>query len=233
MTALFQLENISKYVAVDNQKQAILKNITFEIHAGDFVSILGPSGSGKSTLLNIMSKIDQFDEGKLYFEGRSIGDYSSKDSVNYRKQIGFIFQEYELIESLTVKDNIQIMNLLGTDTADYDTIVAKLGLTEHQNKYPSQLSGGQKQRVAIARALIKNPKILFCDEPTGALDEQNGREVLDILVQLNKEGVTIVAVTHFYEMMKLSNLVIKFKNGEILSTEKKEKETNVANINWF
>lgn len=233
MTALFQLENISKYVAVDNQKQAILKNITLEIHAGDFVSILGPSGSGKSTLLNIMSKIDQFDEGKLYFEGRSIGDYSSKDSVNYRKQIGFIFQEYELIESLTVKDNIQIMNLLGTDTADYDTIVAKLGLTEHQNKYPSQLSGGQKQRVAIARALIKNPKILFCDEPTGALDEQNGREVLDILVQLNKEGVTIVAVTHFYEMMKLSNLVIKFKNGEILSTEKKEKETNVANINWF
>ena len=233
MTALFKLDKVSKYVTIDNQKQPILKNINLEIQTGDFVSILGPSGSGKSTLLNIMSKIDQFDEGNLFFEGNSIGDYSSKASVNFRKEIGFIFQEYELIESLTVRDNIKIMDLLGSFHSDYDAIVAKLGLTEHQHKYPSQLSGGQKQRVAIARALIKNPKVLFCDEPTGALDEQNGREVLDILLQLNKEGVTVVAVTHFYEMMKLSNLVIKFKNGEILSVEEKEKETNVANINWF
>lgn len=233
MTALFKLDNISKYVTIDNQKQPLLKNINLEIQSGDFVTILGPSGSGKSTLLNIMSKIDRYDEGDLYYEGNSIGDYSSKASVDFRKEIGFIFQEYELIESLTVKDNIRIMDLLGPFYSNYDDIVAKLGLTEHQYKYPSQLSGGQKQRVAIARALIKNPKIIFCDEPTGALDEQNGREVLDVLVKLNKEGVTIVAVTHFYEMMKLSNLVVKLINGEILSTEEKEKETNVANINWF
>ena len=145
MTALFKLDKVSKYVTIDNQKQPILKNINLEIQTGDFVSILGPSGSGKSTLLNIMSKIDQFDEGNLYFEGNSIGDYSSKASVNFRKEIGFIFQEYELIESLTVRDNIKIMDLLGSFHSDYDAIVAKLGLTEHQYKYPSQLSGGHKK----------------------------------------------------------------------------------------
>lgn len=180
--------NIYKSYGEGSAKVDILNGISFEIEKGNICVILGPSGSGKSTLLNILGGIDTIDSGLLSINGMDISKLSSKKLALYRRSlIGFIFQFYNLIPNLTVRENIQVCEFLGEPSLELNDLIETLGLTEHQNKYPYQLSGGQQQRCAIARAIIKKPKLLLCDEPTGALDYKSSKDILLLLENVNKK----------------------------------------------
>ena len=194
---LYKLENVFKTYKKSNNLNHALKNINLSINKGEIVVILGPSGSGKSTMLNILSGIDSPTEGKVFYEDKRIDNLSSNLLTTYRKNnLGFIFQSYNLISNLTVKENIEMGGHLSSNPLDIKDIVDVVGLSSHINKYPYQLSGGQMQRVAIARAIVKNPNVLFCDEPTGALDEETGKNVLKLLQDINKEyKTTMIIVT--------------------------------------
>ena len=184
---LYKLENVFKTYKKSNNLNHALKNINLSINKGEIVVILGPSGSGKSTMLNILSGIDSPTEGKVFYEDKRIDNLSSNLLTTYRKNnLGFIFQSYNLISNLTVKENIEMGEHLSSNPLDIKDIVDVVGLSSHINKYPYQLSGGQMQRIAIARAIVKNPNVLFCDEPTGALDEETGKNVLKLLQDINK-----------------------------------------------
>lgn len=214
MTKLYQLKHI--YKIYENQTCA-LKNINLAIYDGEMVVILGPSGSGKSTLLNTLSGIDIPSKGKILFKNKRLDLFNENEKREYRsKYLGFIFQNYNLISNLTVKENIELGAKLNLNHLSITEIMKAVGILEYKNKYPEQLSGGQMQRVAIARALVKNPNILFCDEPTGALDEDTGKKVLELLEDIQKKyHTTIIVVTHNPSIASMANTIIKMNSGEI------------------
>lgn len=224
---------IKKYPSGDGYLYA-LNNVSVEINKGDINTILGPSGSGKTTLLNMLSGLDDINSGEILFEGRDISKLSDKKKTKYRREnTGFIFQSYNLISTLNVKENIELGAYLSKDSMDVDDIIKQVGLEEHKNKYPHQLSGGQQQRVAIARVLVKNPKVIFCDEPTGALDEESGRVVLELLQKLNKKyKTTLVMVTHNPNIAKMSHKVIYFNSGKIVNEEISKEILSAKEIEW-
>ena len=218
---LLQLKNISKWVQSGGQKIFLLKDINFWVNEGDFISIMGPSGSGKSTLLNVIGMLDDFNEGEYSFLDESVHALKEKHRANlYKQYIGFVFQSYHLIDELTVKENLEMpllykkygaserKSLVG-DMLDRFNIVGKKDL------FPSQLSGGQQQLVGIARALIASPKLILADEPTGNLNSKQGEEIMETFTQLNKEGVTIIQVTHSEKNMKYGSRVINLLDGSI------------------
>ncbi|WP_103068883.1 ABC transporter ATP-binding protein [Aquimarina sediminis] len=219
---LLQLKNISKWVQSGGQKVFLLKDINFWVNEGDFISIMGPSGSGKSTLLNIIGMLDNANEGSYTFLDESVLSLKEKHRANlYKQYIGFVFQAYHLIDELTVKENLEMPLLykkygaserkaLVADMLDRFNIVGKKDL------FPSQLSGGQQQLVGVARALIASPKLILADEPTGNLNSKQGEEIMDIFTQLNKEGVTIIQVTHSEKNMNYGSRVINLLDGEIV-----------------
>ena len=216
-------KNVSKSFTIGERKLHVLKNITMTVEAGEFVSLMGPSGSGKSTLLYILSGLDKADTGCVTICGKSIGSLNDADeSVMRRKDIGFVFQAYNLIDNLTVEENVLIPALLdGKKRAGVsgrlEELLKAVGLFEHRKHRPMELSGGQQQRTAIARALINHPKMIFADEPIGNLDSKSGQEVLELLRKLNKEyGITILMVTHSDESAKYGDRVIRLKDGELL-----------------
>ncbi|MCD7801056.1 MAG: ABC transporter ATP-binding protein [Ruminococcus sp.] len=209
--------NIKKsYGSIGNTVQ-VLKGISTEIQKGDMCVILGQSGSGKSTFLNMIGGLDTIDSGSILIDGLDISKLSDKKLSQYRRDyLGFIFQFYNLVPNLTIRENIQVCEYLTNNPLNIDELIETLGLKEHQNKFPFQLSGGQQQRCAIARALIKNPKLLLCDEPTGALDSKTSKEILILLEEVNKKyGTTMLIVTHNVSIKNMVNRVINIKDGLI------------------
>ena len=211
-----------------------MDHVSFNVHEGEIAVILGPSGSGKSTLMNIVGGLESATSGSLKVEGKEISTLSPKALGLYRREtVGFVFQFYNLIPNLTVRENIEICAHLGKSPLNIDELLEKVGLTDQTNKFPSQLSGGQQQRVAIARALVKNPKLLLCDEPTGALDYKTSKEVLSLFEEINHNyHTTILMITHNDAFRALSHRTIRIKDGKIISNELNETKKSVAEIDW-
>jgi ABC-type antimicrobial peptide transport system, ATPase component len=211
-----------------------LDGIDFTLDEGKICVILGPSGSGKSTLLNMIGGLDSLDSGKMMINGTSITGLSKKALTAYRKEnVGFVFQFYNLIPNLTVRENIEVGAFLGSNTLDVDELMKTLGLWEHRNKIPNQLSGGQQQRTAIGRAIVKNPDILLCDEPTGALDYATSKELLKLLEELNRKyGNTIVLVTHNDAIKNMADQIIKLRDGQVRKNDRNEQKIAAADLDW-
>ena len=231
---LYKLENVYKTYRNKTNENHALKEINLEIKEGEIVVILGPSGSGKSTMLNILSGIDNPSSGKVFFEDRRIDKFDDKQLTLYRKEkLGFIFQSYNLVSNLTVTENIELGKELSNNPLNVKDILKEVGLYDHRKKYPYQMSGGQMQRVAIARALVKNPKVLFCDEPTGALDETTGKNVLNLLGKINKKyNTTMIIVTHNPSIADMANTVIKMNSGEIKEIIKNKNVKDAKDLRW-
>ena len=215
--SFLKVENIKKSYGGKENPTQVLKGISAEISKGETCVILGSSGSGKSTFLNCIGGLDTVDSGKITIEGLDITKLNSKKLSNYRRDyLGFVFQFYNLVPNLTVKENIRVCEYLTKSPMNMNELLEVLGLVEHQNKFPAQLSGGQQQRCAIARALIKNPKLLLCDEPTGALDSKTSKDILILLEKINHMyGTTMLIVTHNASIKDMVNRVIRIKDGII------------------
>ena len=213
--------------------QEVLRGIDLKIDKNEFVVILGASGSGKSTLLNILSGLEKSDSGEVVYDNESISDYSERQLTKFRKdKIGFVFQQYYLLNNLTVEQNVKVGANLA-DNKEYVDIIKDLGLEDKLSKYPNELSGGEQQRVSIARALAKKPTVLFLDEPTGALDEETGRKILEYLLKLkDKSHFTMIMVTHNENIAKLANKIIHVGSGRVTSIEENHKPKSVEEIGW-
>jgi len=231
---MYIIQGLSKSYKNGEIINQVLKGIDLNIETGEFITILGPSGSGKSTFLNILGGLDTDFQGKVKFFDKDLATFNEKQMVKFRRDIvSFIFQEYHLLPTLTVYENVQVGQYLSVSKSSIDDILEKVGLAEHKNKYPSQLSGGQKQRVAIARAIIKNPKVIFCDEPTGALDSSTAKIIMSILLNMNKENnITVILITHNTELANLSNKVVYVVDGEIDSVKVVENPLSLEKIVW-
>ena len=231
---IYKLEKVSKIYKNFTSENHALKDINLEINEGEIVVILGPSGSGKSTMLNILSGIDNPTHGKVFFEDKRIDKLNEKELTKYRKDnLGFIFQSYNLVANLTVKENVLLGKELSDNPLHTKDILKEVGLYDQRRKYPYQMSGGQMQRVAIARALVKNPKVLFCDEPTGALDEATGKNVLKLLKDINKKyNTTMIIVTHNPSIALMANTVIKMSSGEIKEIIKNKEVIDPKDLRW-
>lgn len=230
---MIKVNDITKSYVNGENRFKVFQNISFEIEDNDFVVILGASGSGKSTLLNVISGLERPDSGKIFYDKTDIASLSDNDLTVFRKEnVGFVFQQYYLLPNMNVDKNVK----MGADLAnnkDYITVIEAVGLKEKLHKYPSELSGGEQQRVSVARALAKKPKVLFLDEPTGALDEQTGRQLLDYICKLQKEyGFIIVMVTHNINIAEMANTVIKMNSGKISEIYTNEKQKSAYEIGW-
>ena len=212
----------------------VLKGIDFEVAKGEFCVLLGPSGSGKSTLLNIIGGIDSPDSGYISINGEKTGDMDEKTLTRYRrKHLGYVFQMYNLIPNLNVKENVEVGAYLSDDPLDVDELLKILGLYEHRHKLPNQLSGGQQQRTSIGRAIVKNPDILLCDEPTGALDYNTSKEILKLIEDVNqKYGNTIIMVTHNDAIKNMADRTVKLRDGMIRRNIVNENKISAADLDW-
>lgn len=228
-----KIDNVEKSYGENGSYAKVLNGVSTELNEGQICVVLGPSGSGKSTLLNIIGGLDKVDSGSVYVEGEDITKMSNSKRVQYRrKYLGFVFQFYNLIPNLTLRENIQVCEYLSDSSLDIDELLDILGLKEHQNKYPSQLSGGQQQRCSVARALVKNPRLLLCDEPTGALDYKSSKEMLELFEKINKRyGTTMIIITHNEAIKKMAHKVIYIKDGYITKTEENT-PTLAKDIEW-
>ena len=224
---------IAKDIKKKYNDQEVLRGIDLKIDKNEFVVILGASGSGKSTLLNILSGLEKSDSGEVVYDNESISDYSEKQLTKFRKdKIGFVFQQYYLLNNLTVEQNVKVGANLA-DNKEYVDIIKDLGLEDKLSKYPNELSGGEQQRVSIARALAKKPTVLFLDEPTGALDEETGRKILEYLLKLkDKSHFTMIMVTHNENISELANKIIHVGSGRITSIVENHKPKSVEEIGW-
>ena len=229
-----EIRGIKKSFGVGDSRVDVLKGLDLDIEKGEFCVLLGPSGSGKSTLLNIIGGIDSADEGSISIEGERLADMTEKKLSKYRRNhLGYIFQMYNLIPNLTVRENIEVGAYLSNRALDVDELLHTLGIYEHQRKLPNQLSGGQQQRTAIGRAIIKNPDILLCDEPTGALDYKTSKEILKLIETVNeKYGNTIIMVTHNDAIKDMATRVVRLKDGMIRSNVINEKRVHAENLEW-
>lgn len=227
-----EVKNLKKSYGEGGSFAEVLKGISISIPQGSMCVIQGTSGSGKSTLLNGIGGLDLMDSGSIQVDGQEIFGLSQDKLSDYRREnLGFIFQFYNLVPNLTVRENIQVCEYLTDRPLDMEELLETLGLTEHQNKFPSQLSGGQQQRCAIARALIKNPKLLLCDEPTGALDSKTSRDILMLLEEVNhKYGTTMLIVTHNNSIKYMVDQVIVLKDGQIRKDYRNEKKVPAAEL---
>ena len=229
-----EIKGIKKSFGAGESRVDVLKGIDLEIEKGEFCVLLGPSGSGKSTLLNIIGGIDGADAGSITIQGERLEDMKEKKlSLYRRKHLGYIFQMYNLIPNLTVRENIEVGAYLSDRPLDVDELLHTLGLYEHQRKLPTQLSGGQQQRTAIGRAIVKNPDILLCDEPTGALDYNTSKEILKLIETVNhKYGNTIVMVTHNDAIKDMADRVVKLRDGMIRKNYQNEQKIPAADLEW-
>ena len=229
-----EIRGIKKSFGTGDSRVNVLKGLDLDIEKGEFCVLLGPSGSGKSTLLNIIGGIDGDDEGSITIEGERLEDMTEKKlSLYRRKHLGYIFQMYNLISNLTVRENIEVGAYLSDHPLDVDELLHTLGLYEHQKKLPNQLSGGQQQRTAIGRAIVKNPDILLCDEPTGALDYHTSKEILKLIETVNQRyGNTIIMVTHNDAIKDMADRVVKLRDGMIRKNYRNEVKIPAINLEW-
>ncbi len=229
-----KVSSIKKSFGSGDSKAEVLKGVDFTISKGEFCVLLGASGSGKSTLLNIIGGIDSPDEGYVSIAGEKTGDMDEKTLTLYRrKHLGYVFQMYNLIPNLNVKENVEVGAYLSDNPLDVDDILKTLGLYEHRHKLPNQLSGGQQQRTSIGRALVKNPDILLCDEPTGALDYKTSKEILKLIEDVNKKyGNTIIMVTHNDAIKNMADRVIKLRDGAVRHNDINENKVSAEDLDW-
>lgn len=229
-----ELKNIEKSYGQGENRVNVLKGINLSIKKGEFCVLLGPSGSGKSTLLNIIGGIDHADSGEIYIGGDKMTGLSEKNLTLYRRNhLGYIFQMYNLIPNLTVEENIEVGAYLSDSPLDLDELLHTLGLYEHRRKLPNRLSGGQQQRCAIGRAIIKNPDILLCDEPTGALDYNTSKEILKLIETVNqKYGNTVIMVTHNDAIKNMADRVVRIRDGRVLSDKLNEIKVSAEDLEW-
>lgn len=234
MNVFLEIKNIKKHFGEGESRVEVLKGIDIEIEKGEFCVLHGPSGSGKSTLLNIIGGIDAADEGYISINGEKTADMNEKALTLYRrKHLGYIFQMYNLIPNLNIKENIEVGAYLSDNPLDVDDLLKTLGLYEHRHKLPNQLSGGQQQRTAIGRAIVKNPDILLCDEPTGALDYNTSKEILQLIEDVNKKyGNTIIMVTHNDAIKQMADRVVKLRDGMIRKNYLNETKLTAAELDW-
>lgn len=229
-----KLENVSKIYGSKEVKIVAVDEISFQIDKGEFVVIVGPSGAGKTTVLNILGGMDKATSGKVLVDGRDIAQYSDRQLTAYRREdIGFVFQFYNLVPNLTALENVELALQICKNPLDAKTVLKEVGLKDRLTNFPAQLSGGEQQRVSIARALAKNPKLLLCDEPTGALDYQTGKAILKLLQDMCREkGMTVIVITHNSALTPMADRVIKIKNGKVSKMILNEHPTPVEEIEW-
>lgn len=229
-----EVKDIKKTYKIGDVEIKALSNVSFNIEKGEFVTILGPSGAGKTTVLNILGGMDKADSGTILVDGKEITSLTSKERVNYRRyDIGFVFQFYNLVQNLTALENVELTSQICKHPLNPKETLKEVGLVDRMNNFPAQLSGGEQQRVAIARALAKNPKLLLCDEPTGALDSNTGKLILSLLKKANEKlGMTVIIITHNSLLASISKKVIKVKNGTVSETLINENVKNVDEIEW-
>jgi len=229
-----EINNVKKHFGEGDSRVEVLKGIDIEIEKGEVCVLLGPSGSGKSTLLNIIGGIDDADEGYISIDGEKTANMNEKGLTEYRrKHLGYVFQMYNLIPNLNIRENIEVGAYLSDKPLDTEELLHTLGLFEHRHKLPSQLSGGQQQRCSIGRAIVKNPDILLCDEPTGALDYNTSKEILKLLEEINKKyGNTIIMVTHNDAIKNMADRVITLRDGKVRKNYKNETKVAAADLEW-
>ena len=229
-----EIKNLKKSFGTQANRTEVLKGIDFAVEKGEICVLLGPSGSGKSTLLNIIGGIDDADEGYISINGERTVDMNEKSLTRYRRRhLGYVFQMYNLIPNLNVKENIEVGAYLSDRALDINELMKTLGLYEHRGKLPNQLSGGQQQRTAIGRAIIKNPDILLCDEPTGALDYQTSKEILRLIEEVNhRYGNTVIMVTHNDAIKNMADRVVKLRDGQIRKNYVNEEKIAACDLDW-
>ena len=229
-----EFKNVNKKYQMGEITIKALDNTNFTIEKGELVVIVGPSGAGKTTTLNILGGMDTATSGDVLVDGENITTLKGKNLIKYRRDdIGFVFQFYNLVPNLTAKENVELATQICKDSLDIDSVIEKVGLENRKNNFPSQLSGGEQQRVAIARAIAKNPKLLLCDEPTGALDYKTGKQILKLLENTcRKEKMTVIIITHNTAIAPMADKVIHFKNGTAESIEINENPMPIENIEW-
>ncbi len=234
MSAYVEFKQVKKVYHMGEVSIEALRDATFEIEKGEICVIVGASGAGKTTLLNILGGMDTLTEGSVLLDGREISRYDKKQLTSYRRyDIGFVFQFYNLVQNLTALENVSLATQICKEPLDPSTVLDEVGLSHRKNNFPAQLSGGEQQRVAIARALAKNPKLLLCDEPTGALDYNTGKAILKLLQDTSrKSGMTVVIITHNQALTAMADRVVHIKNGTVSAVEINEQPVPVENIEW-
>ena len=229
-----KLDKVSKIYKMGEVEIRAVDNISFEISKGEFVVVVGPSGAGKTTVLNILGGMDTATKGNVYVDGSNIAEYNSHQLTAYRRDdIGFVFQFYNLVPNLTALENVELAMQICKNPLDAKKVLCEVGLEDRMGNFPAQLSGGEQQRVSIARALAKNPKLLLCDEPTGALDYQTGKAILKLLQDMCREkGMTVIVITHNSALTPMADRVIHIKNGTVSAMELNTDPTPVEEIEW-
>ena len=232
--AIVEFQNVTRVYKSGDHEQRALDGATFSLDEGKFVVILGPSGAGKSTLLNMLGGLDSPTSGTIKVNGKDISTLTGNELADYRAStVGFVFQFYNLIPTLTVYENVALVKEIAPNALDAKKMIDEVGLLDHLNNFPAELSGGEQQRISIARALAKNPKVLLCDEPTGALDSETGVMVLKLLLSMARNyGKTIVVVTHNQNIAKMADVVIRVKNGKIKSCEEQANPMSADEVEW-
>ena len=234
MSSFVSLEDVKKIYQMGEVQIMAAAGIDFQIEKGEFAVVVGPSGAGKTTVLNILGGMDTASSGRVIVDGKDIAQYSPRQLTAYRRDdIGFVFQFYNLVQNLTALENVELALQICKDPLDAREVLTDVGLKDRMLNFPAQLSGGEQQRVAIARALAKNPKLLLCDEPTGALDYQTGKAILKLLQDTcRQKGMTVIVITHNMAIAPMADLVIRFKNGQVRTITRNSEPTPVEQIEW-
>ena len=232
--AFVSFQDVSKIYRSGEVEIRAVDDISFEIQKGEFVVIVGPSGAGKTTVLNMLGGMDACSEGTILVDGSEVSRYNARQLTEYRRRdIGFVFQFYNLVQNLTALENVELAAQICPDPLDAQEVLRDVGLADRMNNFPAQLSGGEQQRVSIARALAKNPKLLLCDEPTGALDDQTGRTILQLLQDTcRQKGVTVIVITHNSALTPMADRVIRIRSGTVAEMRRNPHPTPVAEIEW-